>query len=122
MPTGVQALYRLWRGQLRGGGELKGYKLAIKGLTEAFPGIPGLNNQSKAAYLVRRAWFDPELAQHLLTAPVKEAEVTPWRTKLLKLTGPVTLGVGARENLDDGEPAKNQDIPTITVRPGDKNR
>jgi hypothetical protein len=92
-------------GGLRGGNMFRNLRLAIKT-------IPGLDGDAKAAEVVRQAMFDPELAAHLLRAPVPARRQANWNRRLMGILG---LAEGAREA--QGEPLEI-DIPQFDREDG----
>lgn len=59
--------------------------------------FPDANATAKA--IVDRAWTDPELAKHLLSAPTSDAQVYTWSRTLSKL---LNVGKAGNTNLDSG--------------------
>lgn len=72
----LEAGFKLHFGQLKGGGLMRSMKLALSSLPDS---------TADAQRLVDRMWLDPELAQHLLTRPVKEVATPAWNAKLNRL-------------------------------------
>jgi hypothetical protein len=87
----LEAGLKVKYGMLKGGGIMRNLKL----IAQTFP-----DSSAGASALVSKMWFDPELAQHLLTRPVAEVGTPMWNQKLLKLMG---YGAGARD--ENAEPA-----------------
>jgi hypothetical protein len=81
----LEAGLKVKYGMLKGGGIMRNLKLIAQTFPDASAG---------ASALVSKMWFDPELAQHLLTRPVAEVGTPAWNSKLLKLMG---YGAAARE-------------------------
>ena len=84
---GLKSIY----GGLRGGNMFRNLKLALKT-------VPGLDTDAKAAEVIRRSLFDPELAAHLLDSPVPETVKPRWNKKLGLL-----LGLGEAGRTDQQE-------------------
>ena len=74
----LEIFAKLYFGQLKGGGIMRSVKLAL-------PSLPGANDAEKAGLVIRRAWFDPELARHLLTSPTPGPIAARWNAKLARL-------------------------------------
>lgn len=73
-----EAALKVHFGMLRGGG----YSRIFKQVQAAFP-----SNKDAVADLVNQAWFDPQLAQHLLTRDVGVLNSPAWSKKLIQLMG-----------------------------------
>lgn len=58
------------------------------------------NPEAQVQHLIERLYFDPELAQHLLTRNVKDIGKTEWNGKLMRL---LAVGEGAREINDEDD-------------------
>lgn len=71
----LEIVAKLWYGQLKGGGITRSVKLAL-------PNMPGYNDRELAGLVIRRAWFDPDLAQHLLTKPAPGRATSLWNKRL----------------------------------------
>lgn len=82
-------------GVLKGGGILR----TIRIFADSLP-----NNGDAIAEIVHRMHFDPDLAQHLLTRPVKEVGTPRWNAKLNRL---VAVAAGARADNQQSESVEN---------------
>lgn len=84
-----EAALKLWFGMLRGGGINRGINLAL----ETLP-----NNQGEVKRILDSMWFDPEVAKHLLSMPVRDRDVPLWNAKLNRL---LSASSGGRDQQDD---------------------
>jgi hypothetical protein len=73
----LEAGLKLKYGVLKGGGLTRTVKIMASTL--------GDDSVAQAQRLVERMWFDPELAQHLLTRPAKEVGTSAYNAKLQRL-------------------------------------
>jgi hypothetical protein len=64
------------------------------------------NQKDNVDALVKRMWFDPQLAQHLVKRNVKTVESSAWNKRLTRL---LATGEAAREMID--EDADSEEIP-----------
>ncbi|MBU1335419.1 MAG: hypothetical protein KJ944_08115 [Alphaproteobacteria bacterium] len=89
----VEVALKLRFGVLKGGGLMRTLTL----WRQMMP-----NGDAAAIELIERMWFDPELAQHLLTREVKQVGSPQYNAKLIRL---LSLGAGARDlnEPDDGQ-------------------
>lgn len=87
----LEAALKAKYGMLKGGGILR--TLRLVGKVAAGP-------SANADRLVSRMFFEPDLAVHLLTRPVREVGTDTWNAKLNRL---LAIGEGAREMTDDPE-------------------
>lgn len=114
IPLPLQVMWRLHRGQIAGGGEIKGVNQALKLLQPALEHIPGVGAQVKADAVLQRAWFDPALMKHLLTMPTT-AGYPAWNRTLNRL---MAVQAGARESTDSDPTTKRQNkAPDSSARP-----
>lgn len=84
---GLKAKY----GILKGGGILRTLRL----WADTLP-----SNDEAVQQLIQQMWFDPDLAQHLLTRPTKDVGTPQWNARLNVLLGGA---VGARESVAPDE-------------------
>lgn len=106
----LEAGFKLRYGMLKGGGIMRSIKLAVSTL--------GDDSIPNASRLVEQMWFDPELAAHLLTRPVREIGTPAYNAKLQKLirygqAGQSLYGSGATE---DDQPQNGPMEITLTPR------
>lgn len=101
VPLPLQVMWRLHRGQIAGGGEIKGINQALKLISPALEYVPGVSAAAKADALLKRAWHDPALMKHLLTMPTSAGGYPAWNKTLNRLMG---LGAAARESTDSDQP------------------
>jgi hypothetical protein len=86
----VEVALKLRYGVLKGGGLMRTLGL----WRQMMP-----NGDKAAMELIERMWFDPELAQHLLTRNVEQIGSARYNAKLIRL---LSYGAGARD-LNSGE-------------------
>ena len=67
--------------------------MVMKRIRVALKFLP--NENARVQHLIDRMWFEPELAQHLLTKPVAEVPTPAWNKRLQQL---LAVGEAAREN------------------------
>ena len=87
LEAGLKARY----GVLKGGGMFRTFSLFLQALPDPNRGLGDILFEMQ---------FNPELAKHLLTRPVKDVSTPAWNSKLNKLLGAAT---GARESTE-GKP------------------
>lgn len=100
----IEVALKLRYGVLKGGGLMRTLGL----WRQMMP-----NGDAAAMELIERMWFDPELAQHLLTRQVDQVNSARYNAKLLWL---LSKGAGARAINGQEEPASGH--PEITVHGG----
>lgn len=98
---GLKARY----GVLKGGGIMRTINLFLQSLPD---------NRDAMEQIVLEFSFNPELAKHLLTRPVKEVGTPAWNARLNALLATAT---GARESVEEGSGEKRKPLELTVGRP-----